>query len=210
TILTAAFVGKFIGPFVHDFMIYLGGVINQATELNPFFMGVVVAVVVGITLTLPISSAALCIMMNIDGLAAGAATVGCCAQMVGFAVISYRDNGFSGLLSQGIGTSMLQIPNIICRPQIWIAPILTSALLGPVSTIVFGMTNSPMGAGMGTSGFVGQLTTYLAMSGTQSDLRLIGSILILHIILPSILALAIDSFMRNQGWVKNGDMKLNL
>lgn len=210
TILSAAFIGKFIGPYVQDFMLYLGTIINQATELNPFFMGVIVAVIVGMTLTLPISSAALCIMMNINGLAAGAATVGCCAQMVGFAVISSRDNGFQGLLSQGLGTSMLQIPNIICRPQIWIAPIITSALLGPLSTIVFGMTNSAIGAGMGTSGLVGQITTYMSMIRTHTQLEVILYILALHFVLPAIIALAIDSFMRKQGWIKNGDMKLDL
>lgn len=210
TILSAAFVGKFIGPYVQDFMFYLGNIINQATELNPFFMGVIVAVIVGMTLTLPVSSAALCIMMNIDGLAAGAATVGCCAQMIGFAVTSYRDNGFSGLLSQGIGTSMLQIPNIICRPQIWIAPILASALLGPLCTIVFQMTNNPIGAGMGTSGFVGQITSYMTMIGTHSQTEVILSILALHFILPAIICLAIDSFMRSRGWIKNGDMKLDI
>lgn len=208
TILSAAFVGKFIGPYVQDFMLYLGAVVNQATELNPFFMGVIVAVVVGMTLTMPISSAALCIMMDISGLAAGAATVGCCAQMVGFAVVSYRDNGLPGVLSQGLGTSMLQIPNIICRPQIWIAPILTSALLGPVSTIVFRMTNNAIGAGMGTSGLVGQITSYLYMINTHTQLEVVLYILILHFVLPGIIALAIDGFMRSRGWVKNGDMNI--
>lgn len=210
TILSAAFIGKFIGPYVQDFMLYLGSIINQATELNPFLMGVIVAVTVGMTLTLPLSSAALCIMMDINGLAAGAATAGCCAQMIAFAVTSYRDNGFPGLLSQGLGTSMLQIPNIICRPQIWIAPILTSALLGPVSTIIFGMTNSSIGAGMGTSGLVGQITTYMSMIASHSPLRIILYIAILHFILPAIISLAIDSFMRGRGWIKNGDMKLDI
>lgn len=210
TIVAGMFVGKWVGPYIHDFMLYLGSVINQATELNPFFMGIIVAVIVGMALTLPISSAALCIMLNLDGLAAGAATVGCCSQMVGFAVISYRDNGFQGLLSQGLGTSMLQIPNIICRPQIWIAPIITSALLGPLSTIVFKMTNSSIGAGMGTSGLVGQITTFIQMKGSMSDAYLIALIIGLQIILPGILAFAIDSVIRRQGWVKNGDMKLSV
>lgn len=210
TIVAGMFVGKWVGPYIHDFMLYLGSVINQATELNPFFMGIIVAVIVGMALTLPISSAALCIMLNLDGLAAGAATVGCCSQMVGFAVISYRDNGFQGLLSQGLGTSMLQIPNIICRPQIWIAPIITSALLGPLSTIVFKMTNSSIGAGMGTSGLVGQITTFIQMKGSMPDAYLIALIIGLQIILPGILAFAIDSVIRRQGWVKNGDMKLSV
>lgn len=210
TIVAGMFVGKWVGPYIHDFMLYLGSVINQATELNPFFMGIIVAVIVGMALTLPISSAALCIMLNLDGLAAGAATVGCCSQMVGFAVISYRDNGFQGFLSQGLGTSMLQIPNIICRPQIWIAPIITSALLGPLSTIVFKMTNSSIGAGMGTSGLVGQITTFIQMKGSMPDAYLIALIIGLQIILPGILAFAIDSVIRRQGWVKNGDMKLSV
>ncbi|MGL5689849.1 MAG: PTS transporter subunit IIC [Bacteroidales bacterium] len=210
TIIIGMFIGKWVGPYIHDFMLYLGSVINHATELNPFFMGIIVSVVVGMALTMPISSAALCIMLNLDGLAAGAATVGCCSQMVGFAVISFRDNGFQGLLSQGLGTSMLQIPNIICRPQIWIAPILTSALLGPLSTIVFKMTNTAIGAGMGTSGLVGQITTFIQMKGSMSDTYLIILILGLQIILPGILAFAIDSVIRRQGWVRNGDMKLSV
>lgn len=208
TILVGMFVGKWVGPYIHDFMLYLGSVINQATELNPFFMGIIVSVIVGMALTMPISSAALCIMLNLDGLAAGAATVGCCAQMVGFAVISFRDNGFQGLISQGLGTSMLQIPNIICKPRIWIAPILTSALLGPLSTIVFKMTNSSIGAGMGTSGLVGQITTFIQMKGSMPDMYLIGLIVLIQVLLPAIIAYAIDSLIRRQGWVKNGDMKL--
>lgn len=134
----------------------LGAVINSATQLTPFPMGILVSVIVGMVLTAPISSAALCIMLDLNGLAAGAAVVGCCCQMVGFAVASFRENGWGGLISQGIGTSMLQFSNIMRHPQIWIAPTLASAVLGPVSTCLFRMTNTASGAGMGTSGLVGQ------------------------------------------------------
>jgi uncharacterized membrane protein len=150
-------------------------------------------------------------MLGIDGLAAGAATVGCCAQMVGFAVISYKDNGLGGLLSQGLGTSMLQIGNIVRKPWIWFAPTLTAAILGPVSTIVFKMTNSSLGAGMGTSGLVGPLATFAAMSEAGAAVAnglLIAEILILHFVAPALIALGIHFVMKKAGLVKPGDMKL--
>jgi uncharacterized membrane protein len=167
-----------------------------------------VAVLVGCALTLPISSVALCVMLGIDGLAAGAATAGCCAQMVGFAVISFSDNGVGGLLSQGLGTSMLQIGNIARKPIIWLAPTLTSAILGPVSTVWLGMTNNALGAGMGTAGLVGPLATYATMSGTVSNGVLIAEIVLLYFVAPAIISLLIDRLMRHMGWVKPGDMKL--
>ena len=207
-LLAGGFVGQLAGPGVQSFMTGLGQVVNHATELSPFPMGIAVAVLVGMALTAPISSAALCIMLDLGGLAAGAATVGCCAQMVGFAVISYRENGLGGLLSQGVGTSMLQFGNILRRPQIWLAPTLAGAVLGPVSTCLFRMENTAMGAGMGTSGLVGQFGTLAAMTG-RSTPTLLWQMALLHFLLPALLALVFDGFFRRIGWVKNGDMKLH-
>ena len=147
-------------------------------------------------------------MLGIDGLAAGAATAGCCAQMVGFAVISFSDNGVGGLLSQGLGTSMLQIGNIARKPMIWLAPTLTSAILGPVSTVWLGMTNNALGAGMGTAGLVGPLAAYATMSDGVADGILILKIVLLYFVAPVIISLLIDRLMRHWGWVKPGDMKL--
>ena len=211
TIITGGLIAKYCCSPINDFMLYLGSVINEATKLNPFLMGITVSVLVGCALTLPISSVAICVMLGIDGLAAGAATVGCCAQMVGFAVISYKDNGLGGLLSQGLGTSMLQIGNIVRKPWIWFAPTLTAAILGPVSTIVFKMTNSSLGAGMGTSGLVGPLATFAAMSKAGAAVAnglLIAEILLLHFVAPALIALGIHFVMKKAGLVKPGDMKL--
>lgn len=208
TIVAGALFARYCCSPINDFMLYLGQLINHATQLSPFVMGVVVSVVVGCALTLPISSVALCVMLNIDGLAAGAATVGCCAQMVGFAVISYSDNGVGGLISQGLGTSMLQIGNIARKPIIWLAPTLTSAILGPVSTLWLGLTNNALGAGMGTAGLVGPLATYATMSGQMPSEVLAAEIVVLYFVAPAIISLLIDRFMRYMGWVKRGDMKL--
>lgn len=208
TIVAGGLIARYCCSPINDFMLYLGEVINHATQLSPFVMGIVVAVLVGCALTLPISSVALCVMLGLDGLAAGAATAGCCAQMVGFAVISFSDNGVGGLLSQGLGTSMLQIGNIARKPLIWLAPTLTSAILGPVSTVWLGMTNNALGAGMGTAGLVGPLATYATMSGTVSNGLLITEIVLLYFVAPAIISLLIDRLMRHIGWVKPGDMKL--
>ena len=211
TIIIGGLIAKYCCSPINDFMLYLGSVINEATKLNPFLMGITVSVLVGCALTLPISSVAICVMLGIDGLAAGAATVGCCAQMVGFAVISYKDNGLGGLLSQGLGTSMLQIGNIVRKPWIWFAPTLTAAILGPVSTIVFKMTNSSLGAGMGTSGLVGPLATFAAMSEAGAAVAnglLIVEILLLHFVAPALISLGIHFVMKKAGLVKPGDMKL--
>lgn len=212
TIISGGLIAKYCCSPINDFMMYLGSVINEATQLSPFLMGITVSVLVGCALTLPISSVAICVMLGIDGLAAGAATVGCCAQMVGFAVISYKDNGLGGLLSQGLGTSMLQIGNIVKKPWIWLAPTLTAAILGPVSTMVFKMTNSALGAGMGTSGLVGPLATFAAMSeaadGTIGTGLLVAEILLLHFVAPALIALGIHFVMKKAGLVKPGDMKI--
>ena len=193
---------------VGEWVMALGDVINRATMLNPFVMGIVVSVMVGCILTLPISSAALCISIGLSGLAAGAATVGCCAQMIGFAVISFKDNGFGGLISQGLGTSMLQIGNIARKPIIWLAPTLTAAILGPISTMVLKMTNSPAGAGMGTAGLVGPIGCWDTMSATMDGGVLMAEIVGLYFVAPAILSLIIHAIMVHRGWVKPGDMKL--
>ena len=209
TILIGGLFARYCCSPIDDFMTYLGTLINNATTLSPFFMGIVVSVLVGCALTLPISSVALCVMFHLDGLAAGAATVGCCAQMVGFAVISYKDNGVGGLISQGLGTSMLQIGNIARKPIIWLAPTLTAAILGPVSTVVLEMTNSALGAGMGTSGLVGPLATYADMTAAGAEpILLIIKILVLHFIAPAMIALVIHALMLKWHLVKPGDMKL--
>ena len=173
-------------------------------------MGIIVSVLMGMILTLPISSAALGVILNLSGLAAGAATVGCCANMVGFAVASYRENKVNGLLAQGLGTSMLQIGNIVKKPVIWLPAIITSAILGPVSTLLFDMTNNATGSGMGTAGLVGQITTYQTMTAEASPAVVLVKILLLHFVFPAVLALGISEFMRKKEWIKPGDMKLEV
>lgn len=193
---------------INEWVMSLGAVINRATMLNPFIMGVVVSVSVGCLLTLPISSAALCISIGIGGLAAGAATAGCCSQMIGFAVISYKDNGVGGLISQGLGTSMLQIGNIARKPIIWLAPTLTSAILGPVSTMWLKMTNNAAGAGMGTAGLVGPLGCWDTMVASTDHSMLFIEIISLYFIAPAVLSLFFHFIMKRIGWIKDGDMKL--
>lgn len=210
TIVCGGLFARYCCSPINDFMLYLGSVINHSTELSPFLMGMTVSVLVGCSLTLPISSVAICVMLGIDGLAAGAATAGCCAQMIGFAVTSYRDNGIGGFLSQGLGTSMLQIGNIARNPAIWIAPTAASAILGPISTVWLEMTNTALGAGMGTSGLVGPLATYAAMTEAgASPGPLVMKIACLYFIAPAIISLLVDLVMRKAGWVRKGDMKLN-
>jgi uncharacterized membrane protein len=186
----------------------LGQIIRWATYQQPFIMGVVISVVMGMILTLPISSAAICAALSLTGLAGGAALAGCCAQMIGFAVISFSDNGIGGLISQGLGTSMLKIGNITKKPLIWIAPTITSAILGPVSTVILGMTNNALGAGMGTSGLVGPLAAYATMSSTTDSTLLISEIVGLYFIAPAIICYLIHLFMVKRGWIKPGDFKL--
>ena len=196
----------------------VGNAIMWATELQPFFMGILVSVIVGIALTLPISSAAICAALGLTGLAGGAAVAGCCAQMVGFAVMSFRENKWGGLVSQGIGTSMLQMGNIVKNPRIWIAPILTSAITGPLATCLFKlqMNGTPVSSGMGTCGFVGQIGVYTGWmndiaAGTKTAVT--GwdwaGLLLISFILPAILCPLINMFIRKLGWVKDGDMTLS-
>ena len=208
TLLCGGTVAMFVGPYINAAMNGFGDLIESTTALHPILMGILVSVLVGLALTAPISSAAICVMIGLDGIAAGAACVGCCCQMIGFAVASYRDNGFGGALSQGIGTSMLQFPNIVRRPVIWLAPTLASAILGPVSTAVLGMVNTPAGAGMGTSGLVGQFEAYRAMSSTTSVWIFIAEIAVMHFLLPGALTLFFDTAFRKLGWVRKGDMRI--
>jgi hypothetical protein len=211
SILCGGFAGLIVGPPISQFMTQLGMMIQWGTEQQPFLMGIIVSVLMGMILTLPISSAALGIVLNLSGLSAGAAAIGCSAQMVGFAVASFRENGFGGLLAQGIGTSMLQVPNIVRKPIIWLPPIITSAILGPVSTIVLKMTNNAIGSGMGTAGLVGQIMGYQTMvaEGTVGQVALL-EIIVMHIVVPAILTYVIAEWMRRMGWIKDGDMKLDL
>ena len=208
TIIIGGLVAQYICVPIGEWVMSLGELINRATELNPFAMGVIVAVSVGCILTLPISSAALCISIGISGLAAGAATAGCCAQMVGFAVISFKENGWGGLISQGLGTSMLQIGNIARKPIVWLAPTLASAILGPISTCILHMKNNAAGAGMGTSGLVGPIGCWDTMSVTTDHALLIAELVGMYFVAPALLSLLIHFVMRRLGWVKDGDLKL--
>ena len=205
TILIGGLAGNYIGPVVSSLMALIGNIINLATELQPIPMGILVSVLMGIVLTLPISSAALAISLGLSGLAAGASTVGCAAQMIGFAISSYRENGFGGFIAQGIGTSMLQIPNIIRNPKIWIPPIITSAILGPISTTLLKMESNMIGAGMGTSGLVGQFAVIEVMG---TSLKTFISIFFMHFLLPGIISFIISEWMRSKEYIKFGDMKL--
>ena len=184
----------------------MGGTVQQ-----PLIMGVVVSVIMGMVLTLPISSAALGIILGLTGPAAGAATIGCCCQMVGFAVASFRENGVGGLLAQGIGTSMLQVPNIVRHPQIWIPEILSSAILGPIAISKWiGMTNNATGSGMGTSGLVGQIMTWQTMTVSENPVSVLIKILLFHFILPAIVTLVFSEAMRKHNMIKKGDMELSI
>ena len=211
SICAGAAIGLFVGPYITDFMKWLGGLVNVNVEQSPIFGGIIVSVLMGMILTLPISSAAIGISMGLTGLAAGAATIGCCCQMIGFAVTSFKDNGVGGLFAQGIGTSMLQIPNIMKRPLIWLPPTLASAILGPIAIIgPFHMTNNATGSGMGTSGLVGQIMTYQTMVATESPVLVILKIVLFHFLLPGLLSYVIYRGMRNMGYIKDGQMKLNV
>lgn len=211
SILAGAVTGFVAGPPITAFMGWLGALVNVNVELHPIIGGMVVSVLMGMILTLPISSAAIGVAMNISGLAAGAATVGCCCNMVGFAVASYRENKVGGLVAQGVGTSMLQVPNIVRKPIIWLPAILSSAILGPVASAVLGMTSTPVGSGMGSAGFVGQFAAYASMTeGGMSSLTAVLLILLMHFVLPGILSLAISEIMRKKGFIAQGDMALDV
>lgn len=199
-------VAKLLCPGIAYVMAALGNFINVATELKPLLMGVIISVVVGIILTLPISSAAICASIGIAGLAGGAAAVGCCCQMVGFAVISFRENRWGGIVAQGLGTSMLQMSNICRKPQIWIAPTLAAAICGPLSTMLFKLECIGVSAGMGTCGLVGPIGI---ISATQNSAMKWVGIALLCIVLPAVLSFVFNEILRKIGWVKTGDMKID-
>ena len=219
TILAGVGLSAWWAPAIGTAATAVGGIIMWATDLQPFLMGIVVSVVIGIALTLPISSAAICAAFGLTGLAGGAAVAGCCANMVGFAVLSFRENRWGGLVSQGLGTSMLQMPNIVKNPKIWLPAILTSAVTGPLATCVFHLEmNDPSGglaAGMGTCGFVGQIGVY---AGWVNDVALgvkeavtafdWAGLLLISFVLPAILAWTFGLFFRKIGWIREGDLTL--
>lgn len=211
SICSGAVAGYLVGPPISAFMRWLGNLVNINVEARPVIGGMAIAVLMGMILTLPISSAALGVSMGLTGLAAGAATIGCCCQMVGFAVASYRENKLGGLIAQGVGTSMLQVPNIMKKPIIWLPPILSSAVLAPIASAALGMVSTPIGSGMGSAGFVGQIAAYGAMveSGISAPAALI-QILLMHFVLPAAVTILISEGMRKIGWIQEGDMKLEV
>ncbi len=211
TILSGGLLAMLIGPWISEIMTMLGQFIMWATEREPFLMGIIVSVVVGIVLTLPISSAALCAMIGIGGIAGGAALAGCCAQMIGFAFMSYKENKMGGLVAQGLGTSMLQIGNIIKNPWIWVPPTLASAITGPLATCLFRLEiasgSSSVTAGMGTCGLVGPIGAISSMEMTTFSW--IGLILIC-LVIPAILSVVFCEIMRKMKLIKENDLKLEL
>lgn len=204
-LITGSLIAYWSAPWLGEMMRATGQTIEWAITLQPFFMSIIISVMMGMILTGPTSSAALAISLELGGLAGGAATVGCCAQMIGFAIMSYRENGASGLLGIGLGTSMLQLPNIVRNPLIWLPPILTAAILGPIATLGFGMKNIPTGSGMGTSGFVGQVGTLEAMGHSSSVWLSIG---LLHFLAPAVLCLSLTWLLRRVHWIRDGDLRM--
>lgn len=226
SLLTGGIVGWFLGAPLGEFMRWLGVVIGRATFLAPIPMGITVSVLMGLILTAPISSAALAAMIfvSVDAagaayspdilagvrLAAGAATIGCSCQMVGFAVSSFRENGWGGVVSQGLGTSMLQVPNILRHPAILVPPTLASAILGPIGTAVFHMENMGIAGGMGTCGLVGQIGTFTVMlESGESWVTILALVLLMHIVAPALISLAVSEGMRKLGWIRDNDMLLD-
>ncbi len=212
TIFVGVALSMLIAPPVGEAASWVGNLIMMATDLQPFLMGIAVSVLVGMALTLPISSAAICAALCLTGLAGGAAVAGCCAQMVGFAVMSFKENRWGGLISQGIGTSMLQMSNIVKNPRIWIAPILASAITGPLATCLFHleMNGAPVSSGMGTCGLVGQIGIYTGWvdSGTAITAFDWAGLLLICFILPAILTWIFGQAERRMGWIKEGDLTL--
>ena len=213
TILVGVGLSAFCAPSIGAAASAVGNVIMWATELQPLLMGIVVSVLVGVALTLPISSAAICAALGLTGLAGGAAVAGCCAQMIGFAFMSYRENGVGGLVSQGLGTSMLQMPNILRNPRIWIPPTLAAAITGPIATCLFHLEmNGPaVSSGMGTCGLVGQIGVYtgwIEAGKAVTAFDWVGLVLICFV-LPAVLSVVFCEVLRKWGWIKDGDMKLD-
>lgn len=211
TILVGSLVAVWIGPPIASFLTKIGELIVYFTTLRPILMGILVSVFMGIILTLPISSAALAMMLGLTGIAGGAATAGCCANMIGFAIISFKENKWSGLLAQGLGTSMLQMPNIMRNWKIWIPAIVASAITGPISTVIFKLENTPLGSGMGTSGLVGQLTMVGHMNELGAPMsKVYLGIVLIHFVLPAIISYVVYVIMKKKGWIKEGDLTLDL
>lgn len=206
TFFVGFWVAKWIGIPISDLMNGLGDMINWATEQKPLVMSILVATLMGLALTAPISSAALSFMLGLEGLAAGAAVIGCSAQMIGFATSSYRENGFGGFIAQGLGTSMLQIANIIKNPMILIPPTVAGMIVAPIGVVLFKMTNNPAGAGMGTSGFVGQ---FMAFESMGFSMLTAIYVLLCHFILPALISLMLAKWFYAKGWIQFGDMKLH-
>jgi uncharacterized membrane protein len=197
----------------------VGEAVRWATDQQPLLMGILVSAIIGIALTLPISSAAICAALGLTGLAGGAAVAGCCAQMVGFAVMSFRENRWGGLVAQGIGTSMLQMPNIVKNPRIWIPPTLASMITGPLATCLFRleMNGAPVSSGMGTCGFVGQIGVYTGWindiaSGAKAGITAMDwiGLALICFLLPAVLSWLFCLVLRKWGWIKDGDLTLNL
>ncbi len=212
TILVGCLLSYWIAPSLGAAASAVGDAINWATKLHPFLMGMVVSILVGIALTLPISSAAICAALGIQGLAGGAALAGCCAQMVGFAVISYKANGMGGLVAQGIGTSMLQIGNIVKKPLIWLPPIIASAITGPIATCIFGLEVSGVSAGMGTCGFVGPIGAYSEWISKGVDITTFHwlGLICVCFILPAVISWGVATVMKRAKFINDSDMKLQL
>lgn len=208
-IVAGATAGYFVGPYISKAMMWLGNLVNINVEKYPFFGGIAISVLMGIILTLPISSAAIGVSMGITGIAAGASTIGCCCHMVGFAVMSYRENKFGGLIAQGLGTSMIQMPNLVRKPILWLPPIISSAILAPFSSVVFKMVSNPVGSGMGSSGLVGQFMAYSSMTAAGvSPATALLEIILMHFVLPAVVTLAVCEAMRKMKLIKFGDLKL--
>lgn len=210
SVIVGGIVSLFTGPYLAAFMQAIGRLIENATSLHPALMGLVVSVLVGLCATVPLGSAAICLSLGLDGLAAGAACVGCATQMVGFAICSYRENGLGGALSLAFGTAMPTFGNVLRRPLIWLPGILASAVMGPLSTVVFQMENTALGAGMGTSGLAGQVCAYWAMAPAHGAVEAIVLILLAHLVLPAILTLFFHMLLRRANLIKSGDMRLTL
>ncbi|MBD5445532.1 MAG: PTS sugar transporter subunit IIC [Lachnospiraceae bacterium] len=218
TIFTGVALSSLLAPIIGTAASYVGEVIMWATDLQPFLMGILVSVVVGIALTLPISSAAICAALSLTGLAGGAAVAGCCANMVGFAVMSFKENKWGGLVSQGIGTSMLQMGNIVKNPKIWIPPIVASAITGPIATCIFKlqMNGTPVSSGMGTCGFVGQIGVYTGWlndiaAGSKTAITAFDwlGLILVSFVLPAVISLLLGNLLRKIGWIKENDLKLD-
>ena len=218
TIFTGVALSTLLAPGIGAAASSLGQLIMWATDLQPFLMGIIVSVLVGVALTLPISSAAICAALSLTGLAGGAAVAGCCANMVGFAVMSFRENKWGGLISQGLGTSMLQMGNIVKNPRIWIPPIIASAVTGPVATCIFKlqMNGTPVSSGMGTCGLVGQIGVYTGWisdiaAGSKAAITAFDwiGLLLVSFVLPAVISLLVCNFLRRIGWIRENDLKLD-